>query len=199
MNNTNTTNIINFLKCIPTENMLDSVSKGLMQRGIADLIETNITNYLLNITDTKWTVSPPKSKRSIEDVLIEFNDLVYYIDIKTVDRNAKFSMPNLISIDRLKKLYNNDNNFFILFIIEYEDKEIISTDAMFIENLSFDSIHIQNLGKGQLQIKNSKNTIQPYYGSRTEWLTELRSQAIVYYENLIKKTSILKEEWIATK
>ena len=79
MNNTNTTNIINFLKCIPTENMLDSVSKGLMQRGIADLIETNITNYLLNITDTKWTVSPPKSKRSIEDVLIEFNDLVYYI------------------------------------------------------------------------------------------------------------------------
>ena len=37
--------------------------------------------------------------------------------IKTHDINSDFSMPNLISVDRLKKFYENDNNYIIYIYI----------------------------------------------------------------------------------
>lgn len=82
-------------------------SKDLMQRGIADVLEKNVTNFIRKLESDSIKTFEAKSKRTIEDVkIIQFNKQ-YLIDIKTHDLGIEFSIPNLISIDRLKKIYSN--------------------------------------------------------------------------------------------
>ena len=78
---------------------------GLMQRGIADIIEVIVSDIILNLKDQSIKESyEAKSKRSIEDVGLittDYDDIK--IDIKTHDSESDLSMPNLISISRIKK------------------------------------------------------------------------------------------------
>ena len=64
------------------------------QRSIADIIE----NHIIEEYVAKGGIRP-KSVRTIEDVAYEDK----LIDIKTRDIGRDFSMPNLISVDRLMK------------------------------------------------------------------------------------------------
>jgi len=188
--------IINLLSNIKLNNsVLKNANPNLMQRGIADLLEKYIVEEIKNKSPKNVLVSVPKSKRSIEDILLQYNNNNYYIDVKTINDDGKFNMPNLISIDRLRKLYKSDRNYFVLICVHYANKQIINIEIHQIEKISFESIHIQNLGKGQLQLKNSQRNICKFNGTRSEWLRQLRENAIIFYDNLISKTKKLRESW----
>lgn len=175
-------------------------TKGLQQRGVADLIEQKATDLILELKSEFIITEYATSRRSIEDVQIKTNGHLYKIDIKSHESTSEFSMPNLISIDRLKKLYIDENNHLLYVFISYstcDSSTIIETvNVCYIEELDWSILAIQNLGKGQLQIKNMNNELILVGNvNRQEWLEKLRTNAIIYYTKLITKIEKLKKEW----
>lgn len=163
-------------------------SANIQQRGIADKLEDACNTLIKEHFDN---VTIASSRRSIEDISI--GDA--YLDHKSSDQALKFKMPNMISIDRLRKL---DRPLIYNFIIYNSSKgEIIKTLAMDVYELNWDHLAIQNLGKGQLQIKNMEEFLKsPKTAlSKEEWITKLKTEAIKFYENLKKKTDKNIQDW----
>ena len=116
--------------------------EGLDQRGVASLIE-NQTQKLYRLQET-FEYSEPESVRSIDDFRLKIDNHTYFIDVKTHDKDRDFSMPNLISTERLYKLYQDPNVTFGIAIIDYKEaslfangyKQITNTKYIPIENIS---------------------------------------------------------------
>ena len=148
------------------------------QRSIADIIENSIVEEYVNKGGIK-----PSSVRTIEDVFFD-NKL---IDIKTRDIDREFSMPNLISVDRLMK---NKDKHIEYKLVEYQVRNNVATITNIedrpIHSISWSAMKIQNLGLGQLQLVTTSNI--PYYnGTKEEWFIELREQMNAFYTKQIKK------------
>ena len=160
----------------------------LQQRGIADVVETLCLQIL---TDNLDDVRPPKSRRSIEDINI--GDV--YVDIKTSDVSLDFKMPNLISIDRLRKL---DKELIYTFVIYDAYKNTINkVFSLSVYELNWDHLAIQNLGKGQLQIKNMTEFLRSPKSSlgREEWKQKLKFKAIEFYGKVKADAQKRQDEW----
>ena len=130
------------MKNIINNILKDSIGKSfnttnLQQRGVADVIEKYICEQIIKIDDQNLIIEESKTKKSLEDVQIKNNQELYKIDIKTHDINSDFSMPNLISVDRLKKFYENDNNYIIYIFVSYNtinnNTQIKNIQIRFIE------------------------------------------------------------------
>lgn len=163
-------------------------SKNLQQRGIADKIE-DACNQI--ITETFDRVEPPRSRRSIEDINVDDS----YVDHKTSDAALDFKMPNLISIDRLKKI---DRPLIYNFVIYDSDKkQILDTFALDVYELNWDHLKIQNLGKGQLQITNMSEFLESPKTNMTkqQWLDRLKVEAIMFYQKVQSDASKRQIEW----
>jgi len=132
---------------------------------------------------------------------IKKDEITYKIDIKTQNINKTYSFPNLISIKKAKDILTNYDNFIFYVFIEYEiiDEKVridrIRTQN--IESLDWEYLYIQNLGKGQLQIKNISKDEFLFNSeiTRTQWLSLLREKGIEYYNNLMLKVAEYKSEW----
>jgi hypothetical protein len=183
----------------------DSIGKSfdttnLQQRGVADVIEKYICEQITKIDNKELIIERSKTKRSLEDVQIKNNQELYKIDIKTHDLNSDFSMPNLISVDRLKKFYENNNNHLMYIIISYTTNnnitQIKNIEIRYIEELSWEILGIQNLGKGQLQIKNLNNELIFVEPNREEWIKTLKQNMIKFYKKQIIKTQKLIDDLV---
>jgi len=175
-------------------------SKMLQQRGVADYIETLCCERINELSTTDLVVSEAVSVRSIEDIEIKLYDNLYKIDIKTHDVNRDFSMPNLVSVDRARKYLSVVTNHIIYIFVDYVIKEDIvcvkNVRVQPIESLDWSYLAIQNLGKGQLQIKNMNEGL--FFNdnvTRKEWMDRLIKEGSDYYEKLILKVSEYKSNW----
>ena len=155
------------------------------QRSIADIIE----NHIIEEYVAKGGIRP-KSVRTIEDVAYEDK----LIDIKTRDIGRDFSMPNLISVDRLMK---NKDKHIEYKIVEYS----VEGDHALIHNVIDRPIHticwsamkIQNLGLGQLQLV-KVDDIPVYKGTKDQWYEQLRVEMNLFYKKqIVKFTKLIKE------
>lgn len=174
---------------ILSENLKFPNTKGLGQRGIADKIEEQCNTILTSNFDD---VQQPRSRRSIEDITVSG----IYIDHKSSDEALKFKMPNLISIDRLKIL---DKPLIYNFVVyNSETQKIVKNFSLNVYELNWDYLSIQNLGAGQLQIKNMKDFLKSPKTTMTEdeWKERLRVEAVQFYDKLIKKTNNRRLKWI---
>ena len=163
-------------------------AKNLQQRGIADKIE-DACNEIIQAHFAN--VKSATSRRSIEDISIDNT----YIDHKTSDAALKFKMPNMISIDRLRKL---DRDLIYNFVVYDSDKkQIITTFALNVYELNWDHLAIQNLGKGQLQISNMVEFLKSPKTNLTkeQWLDKLKNEAILFYEKVKKSAEKRQKEW----
>lgn len=188
--NEKTSNLNNF--------MFDS--KMLRQRGVADYIENLCCERILQLSGSGLSVNEAVSVRSIEDIEVKLEEDLYKIDIKSHDINRDFSMPNLISIDRARKYLKKPTNHIIYIFIDYKINDDIVTITNLIvkpiESLDWSYLSIQNLGKGQLQIKSMNNGI--FFNdnvTRKEWLDRLIKEGKDYYERLILKVSEYITNW----
>lgn len=173
--------------------------KNLQQRGIADRIEDIASTIIHTLSDKEVIVESATSKRSMEDIQIVTPDKLFKFDTKSHDVDSEFSMPNLVSIDRLKRFYQSDNNFLVYIFIDYkvveEIAQIIDVKVKLIEELDWSILAIQNLGKGQLQIKNMNSDLVFGQINRKEWLEELSKHAIAFCDNLLAKTKRYRKIW----
>lgn len=148
-------------------------------RGVGDALEGIVANVFDTfLQDFCKEFYKDFERRAMADLaFLDLEDFYSIIDVKTHRIETKFNMPNLISVERISKFYENEKNVFSLLMIRYkiENLKVLVTSVEFapIEFLSWDCLTLGALGWGQIQIKNSNN-IQINHGySRKQWMLQL--------------------------
>lgn len=132
------------------------------------------------------------ARRAMADLAFEDREGFYYVvDVKTHRLETKFNMPNLTSVERLARFYEDERNYFVILMIAYgvSGLRAIIEKVKFvpIEFLAWDCLTIGALGWGQIQIANSNIiTINPQY-SRKQWMLELCDTLLDFYPREIVK------------
>jgi hypothetical protein len=115
----------------------------------------------------------------------------YVVDVKTHRLETQFNMPNLTSVERLVRFYEDDRNYFVVLIVAYTVKgtrvKVAKAHFIPIEFLAWDCLTIGALGWGQIQIANA-NTINVNENySRKKWMLELCDVMLEFYPREIGK------------
>jgi hypothetical protein len=126
------------------------------------------------------------------DLAFEDAEKYYYvIDVKTHMRSSKFNMPNLTSVERLARFYEDDKSYFVVMMLAYD---VSSAGVHFdhvnfvpIEFLDWKCLTLGALGWGQIQIANSNVIeINPLY-SRRSWMIEMCNALLEFYPREVQK------------
>lgn len=132
------------------------------------------------------------TRRAMADLaFVDREGLYYIVDVKTHRIGAKFSMPNLTSVERLTRFYEDDSNFFTILLVKYSIKgvraEVADVTFVPIEFLDWDCLTVGALGWGQIQIANANSvTVHPGY-SRQRWMLEFCDLMLEFYPKEIAK------------
>lgn len=169
-----------------------STAKSTRAAGdaIQDILSENFQSILGKKLCSKY--SSQFARRAMADLAFEDKDGFYYVvDVKTHRLSTKFNMPNLTSVERLARFYEDDNNYFVVLMVAYdvEGLKAVIEQVTFvpIEFLGWDCLTIGALGWGQIQIANSNViTINPSY-SRKRWMIELCDTILEFYPKEIAK------------
>ncbi len=163
-------------------------------RAVGDAIQDILSEHFQSILgkDICANYSSDFARRAMADLAFEDTDHFYYVvDVKTHRLSTKFNMPNLTSVERLARFYEDDKNYFVLLMVDYEIEGLraVIENITFvpIEFLGWDCLTIGALGWGQIQIANSNLvTINPGY-SRKKWMIELCDTLLEFYPKEIAK------------
>lgn len=158
--------------------------------AIQDLLEINFPQLLP--PDILKTYNSSFARRSMADFAFEDIDNFYYVvDNKTHNLGTDFNMPNLTSVERLSRFYEDDNNYFTLLIVAYRIGEnmIQASHCHFvpIEHLDWSCLTIGALGWGQIQIANSNNIVIIRGQTRRTWMLKLCDKLSDFYPKEIAK------------
>jgi hypothetical protein len=155
-----------------------------------DILADNFESIVGSETVAKY--SHNFARRAMADMAFEDKDGFYYVvDVKTHRLDTKFNMPNLTSVERLARFYEDDRNYFIVLLLRYEIEKVrmVVKDVTFvpIEFFDWDCLTIGALGWGQIQIANSNFIkINPQY-SRKKWMIQLCDLLFDFYPKEISK------------
>lgn len=158
--------------------------------AIQELLETKFPNLLPKDILSEYNAS--FARRSMADFAFEDKDGFYYVvDNKTHNLGTAFNMPNLTSVERLSRFYEDDRNYFTLLMVAYraDSGNIVVENCHFlpIEHLSWKCLTIGALGWGQIQIANSNRIIIDRKQSRKSWMLQLCDQLAHFYPKEIGK------------
>ena len=116
-------------------------------------------------------------------------------------------MPNLTSVERLARFYEDDKNYYVVLMIAYNVASGVRIHVervhfIPIEFLSWDCLTIGALGWGQIQIANANNIIVNQGYSRKKWMLGLCDILFEFYPREIEKIKDrinyfrkVKEQW----
>lgn len=162
-------------------------------RAVGDAIQTILSEQFQSLLgDLCVEYSADFARRAMADLAFTDRDGFYYVvDVKTHRLETHFNMPNLTSVERLARFYEDDKNYFVLLIVRYaiEGTKVKVRKAHFIpiEFLSWDCLTVGALGWGQIQIANA-NVISINEGySRKKWMIELCDVMLEFYPKEIGK------------
>lgn len=177
------------------------IDARLQQRGAGDILEGEVKDLIVKAaTDSGMSASAAKTKRSMEDVKITTGNATVYIDVKTRNIDLEFSMPNIVSIQRLDKFYKLGSNVFLLLGAEYQviDGDIVVSEIRWhrAEEICWSCLSIHNLGKGQLQITDARKPIVKFAGSREDWMRRFHEEGARFYGNLAMSAMRSEIEWL---
>lgn len=132
------------------------------------------------------------ARRAMADLAFTDVDNNYYlIDVKTHNTTTQFNMPNLTSVHRLARFYEDDRNYFIILLVEYavENGTLVFSGVRFvpIEHLHWSCLTIGALGWGQIQIANASIIHIDRASTRKEWMLSLCDELDVFYPKEIAK------------
>ena len=185
-----------------------SAQTAASPRAAGDAIQTILSEHFQSILgDLSAEYSAQFARRAMADLAFTDTDGFYYVvDVKTHRLETHFNMPNLTSVERLARFYEDDKNYFVTLIVEYTVKgtRVQVTKAHFvpIEFLAWNCLTIGALGWGQIQIANA-NIINIDAGySRKKWMLELCDVMLEFYPREIGKINEriayfkrVKREW----
>ena len=167
--------------------MIYNIPLGAGQRAIADMIENALVYEYVEQGGVL-----PNSVRSIEDVSFDGK----LIDIKTRDVGRQFSMPNLISVDRLLRQKELEIVYdFVTYAVDGLQAKVISREQRPIYTLDWKDLRIQNLGLGQLQLVNHDLGVSQL--SRDQWYEQLELEMVKFYDRKIIKFKKLRNKLLS--
>lgn len=182
--------VLNLINSAP--DFLSNATAG-SPRAAGDAIESIISESFKDILgDLCAEYSSAFARRAMADLAFKDTaDNYYIVDVKTHRTDTKFNMPNLTSVERLARFYEDDNNYFTIMMVSYEVNHnvAIAKNVHFIpiEFLDWDCLTIGALGWGQIQIANSnKIKINPEY-SRKKWMLEFCEAMLSFYPKEVAK------------
>lgn len=191
------------------KNFLSEMTAG-STRAAGDAIQSIIEEQFEAILgDMGGEYSAKFARRAMADLAFKDKQGNYYVvDVKTHREDTAFNMPNLTSVDRLARFYEDDTNFFLVLMIKYSvaDMKVTVSKVHFIpiENLSWDCLTIGALGIGQIQIANAKNIIIDLKKTRRSWMLDLCETMLQFYpREVIKigkrivKFEKIRDYWLA--
>ncbi|HKZ85124.1 MAG TPA: hypothetical protein VJ793_15845 [Anaerolineae bacterium] len=162
-------------------------------RAVGDAIQTILSDQFQSLLGKLCAeYSAAFARRAMADLAFTDRDGLYYVvDVKTHRLGTHFNMPNLTSVERLARFYEDDENYFVVLFVKYaiEGTKVKAERAHFvpIEFLSWDCLTIGALGWGQIQIANA-NVININEGySRKKWMIELCNVMLEFYPKEIGK------------
>lgn len=199
----------NLLKKLQTSKEFDSKRIANSPRAVGDIVQEIVSEEALNCFPDGLinNFNAEFARRAMADVAFSDLDGNYFIvDIKTHNKSTHFNMPNITSVERLARFYEDDKNFFVVLLIEYNivEGKLIFTKASFnpIEFFNWDCLTIGALGWGQIQIANT-NYINIETSMRKKWMLQLCDVLDVFYpkeiekiQKRIDKFSKIKQFWI---
>jgi hypothetical protein len=132
------------------------------------------------------------ARRAMADLAFHDAERCYYVvDVKTHRLDSSFNMPNLTSVERLARFYQDANNFFILMKIGYTvaNQAITFAEVKFvpIEFVKWDCLTLGALGWGQIQIANANTVILDDTYTRKRWMLDLCDRLDLFYPAEILK------------
>ena len=132
------------------------------------------------------------SRRAMADLAFrDREDFYCIVDVKSHREDTRFNMPNLTSVERLSRFYEDDKNIFSVMMITYtlDGNRIGVTDVMFqpIEFLDWDCLTVGALGWGQIQIRDSSRITVNQGFSRKDWMLMLCDIMFGFYPQEILK------------
>jgi len=158
--------------------------------AIQHILEENFQDILGDVCSD---YSANFARRAMADLAFtDREDLYYVVDVKTHRLETKFNMPNLTSVERLSRFYEDDRNCYVLLMLAYNivsgfHAQIEKVHFVPIEFPSWDCLTIGALGWGQMQIANANNIIvKPGY-SRKQWMLELCDTLFEFYPREVEK------------
>ncbi len=170
-----------------------SASTAVSPRAVGDAVQEILADNFQTILGPFCAeYSANFARRAMADLAFKDPEGFYYVvDVKTHRTDTKFNMPNLTSVERLARFYQDDRNYFVLLIVRYTIAgtrlEVEDVSFLPIEFLSWDCLTIGALGWGQIQIANSNYiNINPGY-SRKSWMLELCNNVMEFYPREIDK------------
>lgn len=157
--------------------------------AIQDLLAENFDEIL---GDLSLNYSSDFARRAMADLAFNDKDGNYYVvDVKTHRLDSSFNMPNLTSVERLARFYEDDKNYFVVLKTDYkvQKTKIVIDKVNFvpIEFLDWDCLTLGALGWGQIQIANSNNVSVIANNSRKKWMLELCDSLFEFYPREIEK------------
>ena len=188
-------NVVQKLNSVKLMNSITVNSPRAVGDAVQEYLETNFASCIPhNIVDN---FNSSFARRSMAD--FAFTDVegkYYVIDSKTHNLDTSFNMPNLTSVERLSRFYEDSNNYFSILIVSYkvDGEKLLFTDCKFvpIELLDWSCLTLGALGWGQIQIANSNNIIVNETNTRKKWMLKLCDLLDIFYPNEIQK--ILKRK-----
>ncbi len=162
-------------------------------RAVGDAVESIVADVFDKLLG-EWCkeYSDSFARRAMADLAFMDKEGFYCIvDVKTHRENTTFSRPNLTSVQRLSRFYEEDSNVFSLIIVKYrvDENGIVVSEVIFrpIEFLGWDCLTIGALGWGQIQIADSNNVISNHGFSRKKWMLSLCDAVLDFYPKEILK------------
>ena len=170
-----------------------TVSESLQQRAVGDLLEADS----IELVKQKYPelIREASSKRSIDDFSIVDGEKEMLFDIKThyiQNVEGAFSMPNLISVKRLKGVLEDPNKTLSYVFVDYtrvgDRLTVEDVTVKQIWELDWSMLRIGALGKGQLQIKDANKELTYTDIGRDKWFEILKEEVRKFYIKQISKT-----------
>jgi len=162
-------------------------------RAVGDAIQTLLSdNFRPLLGNICREYNADFARRAMADLAFTDKDGFYYrVDVKTHRLDTTFNMPNLTSVERLARFYEDDKNFFVILMVQYLIKgtrvKVNKVHFVPIEFLAWDCLTVGALGWGQIQIANA-NVIKINDGySRKKWMLELCDVMLDFYPKEIGK------------
>ena len=93
----NATNIFSKYSITSTRNVGDTIQNYLGDKCFPELLKKYSVTDVVNHTGGK----------DFPDITFTHGGIEYVIDVKTQRENTKFNMPNITSLERIKKFYTN--------------------------------------------------------------------------------------------
>lgn len=192
--------IKNELEALLKSNLKDfDLQDEFEQRSVGDKIENDCKEIAKQHFSKNF--KGPRSKKSLEDFSLYFDQNINWFDVKThyIQSTEGFSMPNLVSVDKLKRSLQNPNESIIYIFVSYKRENgkvlIQSVNLKYVWELDWSILSIGNLGKGQLQIKNANKDIVFTNEGKDVWASKLRDNVISFYNKRIEKIKKEITKW----